>query len=39
LGRHRIPPTTSSNHALACHCLRLAGVAEKRPELGRLFTL
>jgi maleate isomerase len=32
-------PVTSSNHALAWHCLRLAGVAEKRPELGRLFTL
>ena len=24
---------------LAWHCLRLAGVAEKRPELGRLFEL
>jgi maleate isomerase len=32
-------PVTSSNHALAWHCLRLAGVTEKRPELGRLFTL
>jgi maleate isomerase len=32
-------PVTSSNHALAWHCLRLAGVDEKRPELGRLFTL
>ena len=30
-------PVTSSNHALAWHCLRLAGVEEKRPELGRLF--
>ncbi len=30
-------PVTSSNHALAWHCLRLAGVDEKRPELGRLF--
>lgn len=32
-------PVTSSNHALAWHCLRLAGVAETRPELGRLFEL
>jgi maleate isomerase len=32
-------PVTSSNHALAWHCLRLAGVTEKRPELGRLFAL
>ena len=32
-------PVTSSNHALAWHCLRLAGVDEKRPELGRLFDL
>lgn len=32
-------PVTSSNHALAWHCLRLAGVEEKRPELGRLFEL
>jgi maleate isomerase len=32
-------PVTSSNHALAWHCLRLAGVEEKRPDLGRLFTL
>ncbi len=32
-------PVTSSNHALAWHCLRLAGVEEKRPELGRLFAL
>ncbi|MFQ5566291.1 MAG: Asp/Glu racemase [Paracoccaceae bacterium] len=30
-------PVTSSNHALAWHCLRLAGVATRRPELGRLF--
>jgi maleate isomerase len=30
-------PVTSSNHALAWHCLRLAGVAAKLPELGRLF--
>jgi len=32
-------PVTSSNHALAWHCLRLAGIDEKRPELGRLFAL
>ncbi|MEZ5923783.1 MAG: aspartate/glutamate racemase family protein [Hyphomicrobiaceae bacterium] len=31
-------PVTSSNHALAWHCLRLAGVKQKRPELGRLYT-
>ncbi|MDH3667584.1 MAG: Asp/Glu racemase [Paracoccaceae bacterium] len=30
-------PVTSSNHALAWHCLRLAGVTGSRPELGRLF--
>jgi maleate isomerase len=30
-------PVTSSNHALAWHCLRLAGIADRRPELGRLF--
>jgi maleate isomerase len=32
-------PVTSSNHALAWHCLRLAGIHEQRPELGRLFAL
>ena len=32
-------PVTSSNHALAWHCLRLAGIDDKQPELGRLFTL
>ena len=32
-------PVTSSNHALAWHCLRLAGVDNKLPELGRLFSL
>ena len=32
-------PVTSSNHALAWHCLRLAGVNEPAPELGRLFEL
>lgn len=31
-------PVTSSNHALAWHCLRLAGIKDKRPEFGRLFT-
>lgn len=31
-------PVTSSNHALAWHCMRLAGVKQKRPELGRLYT-
>ena len=30
-------PVTSSNHAMAWHCLRLAGIADHRPELGRLF--
>jgi maleate isomerase len=32
-------PATSSNHAMAWHSLRLAGVADPRPEFGRLFTL
>ena len=32
-------PVTSSNHALAWHCLRLAGIDDKQPELGRLFNL
>ncbi len=31
-------PVTSSNHAMAWHALRLAGVADRRPEFGRLFT-
>ena len=31
-------PVTSSNHALAWHCLRLAGIDDKQPELGRLFS-
>ena len=30
-------PVTSSNHAMAWHCLRLAGVDAKLPGLGRLF--
>ncbi len=32
-------PATSSNHAMAWHCLRLAGIADKAPEHGRLFEL
>ena len=32
-------PVTSSNHALAWHCLRLAGIERPLPGLGRLFTL
>ena len=32
-------PVTSSNHALAWHCLRLAGVEDSQPRFGRLFTL
>jgi len=32
-------PVTSSNHALAWHCLRLAGVSEPIEELGRLFQI
>ena len=32
-------PVTSSNHALAWHALRLAGVTTAAPELGRLFGL
>ena len=31
-------PVTSSNHALAWHCLRLAGIEDKLPELGRLYS-
>ncbi len=31
-------PVTSSNHALAWHLLRLAGVDDCLPERGRLFT-
>lgn len=29
---------TSSNHAMAWHALRLAGIAEAQPEFGQLFT-
>lgn len=32
-------PVTSSNHAMAWHSLRLAGVTDPQPEFGRLFTL
>ncbi len=31
-------PVTSSNHAMAWHCLRLAGVEDTLPRFGRLFT-
>lgn len=30
-------PATSSNHAMAWHCLRLAGVSDRLPRFGRLF--
>jgi len=30
-------PVTSSDHALAWHCLRLAGVGEAMPQFGRLY--
>ena len=32
-------PVTSSNHAMAWHCLRLAGVTDPMPEFGRLYAL
>jgi len=32
-------PLTSSNHAMAWHTLRLAGINDEMPELGSLFTL
>lgn len=32
-------PLTSSNHAMAWHTLRLAGIDDRLPELGRLFDL
>jgi maleate isomerase len=32
-------PVTSSNHAMAWHCLRLAGVAEPIPGFGKLFRI
>ena len=30
-------PITSSNHALAWHCLRLAGIDDNFPNLGKLY--
>jgi maleate isomerase len=30
-------PITSSNHAMAWHALRLAGVSDAMPQWGRLF--
>ncbi len=30
-------PVTSSNHAMAWHCLRLAGIADKLPQFGQLY--
>ena len=32
-------PVTSSNHAMAWHTARLAGVADKLPQFGKLFDL
>ena len=32
-------PVTSSNHAMAWHCLRLAGIGDRVTDRGRLFTL
>ncbi|CAE6819920.1 Maleate isomerase [Paraburkholderia aspalathi] len=32
-------PVTSSNHAMAWHALRLGGVNDSLPQLGRLFTV
>lgn len=32
-------PVTSSNHALAWHCLRLAGIDDRRSDVGQLFQL
>jgi maleate isomerase len=32
-------PVTSSNHAMAWHCLRLAGVEDVMPAAGKLFEL
>jgi len=31
-------PVTSSNHALAWHCLRLAGIDDPLPQFGSLYT-
>ena len=32
-------PATSSNHAMAWHCLRLAGISDHAPQHGRLFEI
>ncbi|MDX1541138.1 MAG: Asp/Glu racemase [Geminicoccaceae bacterium] len=32
-------PATSSNHALAWHCLRLAGIDDRSPEHGSLYQM
>ncbi len=32
-------PVTTSNHAMAWHCLRLAGIRDSLPRLGALFAL
>ena len=32
-------PVTSSNHAMAWHCLRLAGIDDCNEKLGQLFTV
>ncbi len=32
-------PVTSSNHAMAWHALRLAGIDDQLPRFGKLFTL
>jgi maleate isomerase len=32
-------PVISSNFAMAWHALRLAGVEDREPHLGRLFAL
>ncbi len=32
-------PVTSSNHAMGWHCLRLAGIRDKRPDLGQLYAV
>ena len=32
-------PVSSSNHALAWHCLRLGGIEDVQPGFGKLFTL
>jgi maleate isomerase len=32
-------PVTSSNHAMAWHCLRLAGIDDPQPEFGKLYNM